>query len=501
MAEPICFTAYTAKVVRFTKLNSLGRPVYGDCSTLVSKFVTITLTPEIDEGEEVSVKNSDGTSCLSVAPCPTLKYYTAEFEFCQVDPEVALFFNPKWRRVTDVLGTTMGWAEGAEFSCDAGFAAEIFLNAQTAQTVTEPGAEGLWFDITLPWMSNGAVSGDQEIGAENISFTFTANSRLGNGWGSGPYNVQRDANGKPVPLLVPMDPQEHAQKFLITIPPPEAKCGCQPLTRPDMTLTVSDDGTDPTGMTVELASVGVDAANVDWGDSSTEIVNSWPAKHIYAAAGTYPIKATDVSDSSRTASTNATVPFDRPALQAPANVKAASTAATNVALTWDAVTNATGYSVEYKKTADADFVAYSPAATTNSQTITGLTPATSYDFRVIATDGDDFQNSVPSNVLTASTTGARLDALANLTTGTTTASSVALTWDAVTNADTYTASYSSDSGTTWTDYATDFDTNAGTVDGLTASTEYQFRVVAKDSGGVHADSQPSSTVTATTAAP
>ncbi|MGH8880814.1 MAG: fibronectin type III domain-containing protein, partial [Stackebrandtia sp.] len=462
MADPICFKAYTARCVEFVKVNSLGRPVWGECSRLVSKFVTITATPEQDEGEEVSVKNSDGTACLSVPPCPTLKWYSLEFEFCQVDLDMALFFNPKWRPISNILGQTVGWAEGPEYSCDGGFAAVVYLNAQTDQVITEPGAEGLWFALVFPWMTNGAVSGDQEIGSENINFTFSAKSRLGNQFGRGPLMLQRDAEGNPIPLLVPIDPGEHVAKLLTTVPPPEALCGCQPLAQPDFTLMVTDDATDPTGMTVELDATGVYAASIDWGDNTTEIITRWPAVHLYAAAGTYPITGTDTTDPSRTASAEATVPFERQILDPPAGLAAGTPTDDSVPLTWTATTNATGYQVEYKPVSAETWLAFDPAATTTEQTVTGLAPGTTYDFRVTATDGDAWQNSPPSEPIQATTTGGgtKLAAPLNFAAGTATVDSVPLTWDAVSGADVYTVEFKKTADATWTAFTPDADTNS-----------------------------------------
>lgn len=400
MPDSICFKAYTASVVRFTRLDGLGRPVYGDCSQLVSKFVSITATPEIDEGDEVSVNNSDGSACLNVAPCPTLRWYTLEFEFCEVDPELALFFNPKWRRISDILGSTVGWAEGSDFSCDAGFAAEIFLNAQTSQTVTEPGAEGLWLELLFPWMSNGAIGGDLTISNENINFTFTAKSRLGNAWRHGPYNVQRDETGAPRPLLVAMDPQEHVAKFLTTVRPPDAVCGCLPLDQPPLTLETTEDTSAPA--TVILDALSVYAANVVWEDGGTpQLVTSWPATHAYTSPGAKDIVVTDSADATRTAMITVTV------LAAPAGLTVGTPTATTIPLTWTAVTDATAYEIEYRVVGATAWTRFAPNPTGTAATLTGLTADTDYEIHIRAIgDGEDVIGSLYSTPPTTGSTTA-----------------------------------------------------------------------------------------------
>jgi hypothetical protein len=78
--------------------------------------------------------------------------------------------------------------------------------------------------------------------------------------------------------------------------------------------------------------------------------------------------------------------------------------ATTAPLTWDAVTNAVDYHVQYKATASPTWLDWTPDPATPSTTVTGLVTATSYDFRVRANaDNISFSDSDYSAVVTDTT--------------------------------------------------------------------------------------------------
>ena len=58
----------------------------------------------------------------------------------------------------------------------------------------------------------------------------------------------------------------------------------------------------------------------------------------------------------------------------------------SVTLAWDAVTDATGYGLQYKKSTDSDWMTVTPVPTGTSATITGLSMGTNYNFRAQASN-------------------------------------------------------------------------------------------------------------------
>lgn len=59
-----CFTPIRGRRMRVTKVNALGRPVYGPATFVTtSGFVSVQFTPEIAEGEETEVRTASGELC------------------------------------------------------------------------------------------------------------------------------------------------------------------------------------------------------------------------------------------------------------------------------------------------------------------------------------------------------------------------------------------------------------------------------------------------------
>jgi hypothetical protein len=73
---------------------------------------------------------------------------------------------------------------------------------------------------------------------------------------------------------------------------------------------------------------------------------------------------------------------------------------TSVQLTWNSVSNAAEYLVQYKKNSESNFAGYAPKTgiKSASDTITGLVPATKYDFKVAVKNTDGFTSSYSSTV-------------------------------------------------------------------------------------------------------
>jgi len=107
---------------------------------------------------------------------------------------------------------------------------------------------------------------------------------------------------------------------------------------------------------------------------------------------TIRIRATDSTNtfakSPWTSTVTATTESSLPELDVPENLATGTPAATEMPLTWDAVTNAVSYHVQYKTTASSTWLDFATEPVTPSTTVTGLVTATSYDFRVRANADD-----------------------------------------------------------------------------------------------------------------
>lgn len=319
-----CPSFLRGNVMRVTRLNSCGQPIYGDCNQVVSDgFVTVTLSAEVQEGEEVTVTKANGKTCISDKACDELKWYTVESEFCQVDPDLIQMMNPTWEKILDYQGDTIGYDAKGNLSCDTGFALEIWMDTYGAtDACSGEGSQGAFGYLLLPWVVGGAP-GDLEIGNDAISFSFTGRTKLGSRWGKGPYPVMLGANAVPGPLLTPVDTDTQYRLFVTTIRPPEAECGCQPVDRPTpepADLVITGIAGESPRMTVRLRADnhGFGPVTIDWGDGTdpTTAADGSYVTHTYADDGDYTITVADQQTPAITVTKDITVPLpaDEPTL-------------------------------------------------------------------------------------------------------------------------------------------------------------------------------------------
>lgn len=310
-----CFTPIRGRRMRVTKVDSLGRPVPGECGYVVtSGFVNVEMTAEIEEGEETTVRTAGGELCVSERGCDQLKWINISAEFCQVDPDLFTMINPTWTKLLDCNGETIGWEESHQYSCDSGFALEVWSDV-SGYTPTSVGAnaEGAWVYYLLPFVVGGTL-GDMTIENGAVTFTISGRTKKGSQWGRGPYDVMcNPPDGRCGPLITPFNPESPRRIFLTTCAPPEASCGCQPLSHPEgPQITVWEDAADSTRMTVRVSTVGTEGPySVDWGDGNTQNLPTGVSglEHRYGAAGTYTIAVFPTNDRSKATYEQVTVPF------------------------------------------------------------------------------------------------------------------------------------------------------------------------------------------------
>jgi hypothetical protein len=313
-----CFTPIRGRRMRVTKVNALGRPVYGPASFVTtSGFVSVQFSPEIEEGEETTVKTASGEICVSEKACDELKWISVQMEFCQVDPCLFTLINETWTELRDCVGDVIGWAESHKFSCDSGFALELWTDV-TGYTPTTPGATGAWGYMLLPFIVGGTL-GEQTVENGAVSFQITGRTKKGSAWGVGPYDVMCNdpVTGACGPLLTPVGSEEPRRIFLTTCPPPPAVCGCQPLSSPDgPPATVAEDtsATAPPGrmgVTASIPAGTVGTYRVDWGDGTPaqDLTPGTPLDHTYARAGTYNVAVWDTTNTQKITVHTVKVPF------------------------------------------------------------------------------------------------------------------------------------------------------------------------------------------------
>lgn len=103
-----CTPQVSACLIRVSRLDSSGTPVESATGSYVSDaLTTLTVTPEIEEGEEFIVKNGCGIPCVNYKAPDTIKRLTVELTLCTPDPRLHEILSGG-TVLTD--GEAVGWA-------------------------------------------------------------------------------------------------------------------------------------------------------------------------------------------------------------------------------------------------------------------------------------------------------------------------------------------------------------------------------------------------------
>ncbi|WKW87062.1 major tail protein [Microbacterium phage Nicole72] len=219
-----CFIPLLGKRIRVTELDSCG--VIPEDATQISTdgFVSITLSAEVEEGNEIIVRKASGALCVNEKQADSFKRFTVEMDFCGVNPSLlALTTNAEeYADGDEVIGFTVPEGEILKW-----FALELWTGLSGA--VCAPGAEEASGYVLLPFVVAGVLGDIEVTGEDAITFQMTgAATKGGNGWGVGPYDVYM--SGTPTPTAGPLPEAIDAFDHLLMIetnmaPPPDA---CDP---------------------------------------------------------------------------------------------------------------------------------------------------------------------------------------------------------------------------------------------------------------------------------
>lgn len=228
------FPVVTGHVIRGTRLDSCGRPAWGNKTQIATEgFVSIAQTANYDDGDEITVKNARGRRCVQKDAEPELINASLDVTFCNMDPEFYTLLTGFPVIYHPITGDAIGYrANRGVRPGDVRVALEAWTGAQGTVVCDDDGDVPYGY-LLWPFLSGGRV-GDYTL--ENNAVTFSVTGMLtkdGSGWGLGPYDVVTDDAGDPAPLPEVIDALDHWLTQVTTIQPPESTIGLVPLDDPD----------------------------------------------------------------------------------------------------------------------------------------------------------------------------------------------------------------------------------------------------------------------------
>jgi hypothetical protein len=231
MPTPTSFPLVRGHAMRVTALDGCGLPDYGADNMAVSEgFVSVALTANVNEPEEIVVTNANGKTCVRDTGSPEFQGYTAEITFCDVTPCLFSLITGQ-PVVLDAAGEAAGFRMNSSINLTGkAFGLEVWMGVPGVACSGDAGSYGY---LLLPFLTGGVV-GDFTIENAAITFTITgAITKEGNNWDVGPYNVTMDVTGLiPSPLPDPLDPDDHLYVIYTEVAPPAPTDGCAALVDP-----------------------------------------------------------------------------------------------------------------------------------------------------------------------------------------------------------------------------------------------------------------------------
>lgn len=210
------FSTVRGTRMRVTQVDQCGTPGTGAGDSVVTDgFVTVNYSPELEDRDEILLKNAAGKICVNDTTAPQLKWYNLEMEFCKVEPDLFALLTGQ-TVVDDFDMESVGISIGTAVAVD-GFALEVWTEIPGEACSGNAVPYGYFL---VPWAGEGIFD---DFTIENDALTFTISGRSFNQhqWGSGPYDVvASDANNTPSALLDPLDPDVHLHLQKTTIAPP-----------------------------------------------------------------------------------------------------------------------------------------------------------------------------------------------------------------------------------------------------------------------------------------
>lgn len=213
----LCGTPLKAEVIRLTRLDICGNPVFGSGSAqLVSDgFTSVQNSPNYEDGQRFLQRKANGDACVNEIDDPLFNWLDQTVMFCTLDPDAIVIGTGADLVTTDIEGTPT--ATGAQWSkglVRARFSMELWSRA-AGNLACDPEGNAQYFYWAFPHVGGARL---QQFTQQNDVFEF--------GW----QGQTKDSS----PLWDIGDPwmaggtwgeQKHFGYNITTTPPPEPFCG------------------------------------------------------------------------------------------------------------------------------------------------------------------------------------------------------------------------------------------------------------------------------------
>lgn len=178
-------SSVTGSHLRVTRLDKDGTFLTGVHNSFTTKsFISVSFTPEYEDGDEFTQKNAGGTTCIDVKAPDTLRRVNLSVAVCNPDPVVASVIAGGQLLVPEAGGAPVGWAapKAGEDPVPDGVAIEVWSNVYLDG---KPDPVTPYIHWIFPY-AKMRESGERVVQNDILATEFEGWSVGNRGFGSGP---------------------------------------------------------------------------------------------------------------------------------------------------------------------------------------------------------------------------------------------------------------------------------------------------------------------------
>jgi hypothetical protein len=179
----VCGVSFGACLVRVTKVDANGNVVAGDNSYVTDSPISIGVNPNIETGQNFSVRNGCGCKIASRKFPDTFNYWDLTLSTAQIEPTLLAFLTGS--ATIEDGADTVGLAFASALDCDE-------QAPKVAFEFWAENGEGSGLNATYPywhWVFPATtwVFGDNTFEEGPAEPTLNGASQTNGNWGDGPY--------------------------------------------------------------------------------------------------------------------------------------------------------------------------------------------------------------------------------------------------------------------------------------------------------------------------
>lgn len=215
MATICCPKSIKACAMRITRQDDCNialDPLTPNSRVLTSGFMELNLSPDVEAGEDITMKNACGEICIRDKDCDRLKGFEVELKLCGVPlPIIEMLIDATL--LEDGEGNIVGAATRNSLTDPCQNSKMLELWSKNAEAVCTPGGAGsdqpLWIQWVLPLTRNWEISGGMNFTTGALEVAISGYSENNPNWFPsfpGATFPAYDGNGNPIdpaPCILP----------------------------------------------------------------------------------------------------------------------------------------------------------------------------------------------------------------------------------------------------------------------------------------------------------